>query len=92
MPGRVWIVEGEFVLGEPHRFTTCARVAHVAGKLNQFLDDLRGLDGAHVAADGLLEHLGEGSRLDDIFSLADGQFRALISFCSSSTASGGSTR
>ena len=39
------VVEGQFVLREPQPLAPGARLAHLAGKLNQLPNDLRGLGG-----------------------------------------------
>ena len=44
------------------------------GQADQFLDHLHGLEGAvPVAGERLFQHVGEGSRLDDVLAPAGGQ-------------------
>jgi hypothetical protein len=64
----------------------CLRLAHVLGQPDQLLDDLRRLDRAVlVAADRLLQHLGERARLHHVLAPARAS-SPLSSLRSSSTA------
>ncbi len=63
------IVEGEFVVGEAQVNAASAGFAHLFSKLDQFLDDLGGGDGAVlVTADGGFQHFREGAGLNHVFA------------------------
>jgi hypothetical protein len=72
-------------LGEAELLTAGVCLAHVLGERDQLLDHLRCLDRAVlIAADGLLQHLGEGTRLDDVLATPRGQLalqELLEQFC-----------
>ena len=68
------VVEGELVLRQPEFVTAGVGLPHLAGKLDQLLYHLRGLDGpVLVATEGLLQHLGERPVLHDVLSPAGRQ-------------------
>jgi len=69
------VVERQLVLRESELLAAGVRLAHVLGELDQLLDHLRCLDSAIlVAADRLLEHLGERACLHHVFAPSGCQF------------------
>ena len=69
------VVEREFVVRQPEPLAAGVRLPHLAGEADQFLDHLRGLDRAVlVAANRLLQHLGERACLHDVLPPPRRQF------------------
>ena len=61
------IVEGQLVLAEAQVLSPPGGFVHLLRQPDQLLDDLQGFDGPVVVPpDGLLQHLGEGTSLDQV--------------------------
>ena len=70
------VVEGEFVFGEAELLATGVCLAHVPRQPDQLLDYLRRLDcPVLVAAEGVLQHVGEGAGLHYVLASTRGEAR-----------------
>ena len=69
------VVEGQLLLGQAQVVAPGGGLPHVSGQVEQLLDHLGRLDGAvAVAAQGVLQHLGERPGLHQVLAPPDGHF------------------
>lgn len=63
------VIKGDFIIGQPERFSSPISFAEVLGQRNHFLNNLCSFDGpVLITFDRVLKHLCERSALDYVFS------------------------